>query len=180
VTKLPVKRESMEPAFTSGWHPFESLHREIDRLFEDFGLGSRWPFGRSLFAAEPFFRRQTTWPKMPAVDIVESEKAYEITADLPGLDEKNIEVKVADGILTMRGEKQEETEEKKKDYYLQERSFGSFQRSSELPESVDPDKIEASFKKGVLTVKLPKKTEAQKPAKKIEIKAACVAPDLSR
>jgi len=173
VTKLPVKRETMEPAFTGGWHPFESLHREIDRLFDDFGMGFRWPFGRSpLLAAEPLFRRQMTWPKMPAVDIVESENAYEITADLPGMDEKNIEVKVADGVLTMKGEKQEEKEEKKKDYYLQERSFGSFQRSFELPESVDADKIEASFKKGVLTVKLPKKADAQKPAKKIEIKAA--------
>ena len=171
VTKLPVKRETMDPAFTRGWHPFESLHREIDRLFDDFGLGFRWPSARSLFTTEPLFRREVTWPKMPAVDIVESEQAYEITADLPGMDEKNIEVKVADSVLTMKGEKQEEKEEKK-DYYLQERSFGSFQRSFELPDSVDPDKIEASFKKGVLTVTMPKKVEAQKPAKKIEVKAA--------
>lgn len=171
VTKLPIKREMMEPSFTRTWHPFESLHREIDRLFDDFGMSFRWPFGRSLFAAEPAFR-QVTLPKMPAVDVIESDKGYEITADLPGMDEKNIEVKVTDGVLTMKGERQEEKEEKKKDYYLQERSFGSFQRSFELPESVDGDKIEASFKKGVLTVKLPKKAEAQKPAKKIEVKAA--------
>jgi HSP20 family protein len=117
------------------------------------------------------FRRELKWAKMPAVDVVESEKAYEITADLLGMDEKNIEVKVAEGVLTMKGERQEEKEEKKKDYYLQERSFGSFQRNFELPDSVDADKIEASFKKGVLTVKLPKKAEAQKPAKKIEVKA---------
>ena len=88
------------------------------------------------------------------------------------MDEKNLEVKVADGNLIIKGEKQEEKEEKKKDYYLQERSFGSFQRSFELPESVDADKIEANFKKGVLTVKLPKKPQAQKAAKKIEVKAA--------
>jgi HSP20 family protein len=106
------------------------------------------------------------------VDVIESEKGYEITADLPGMDENNIEVKVTDGILTMKGERQEEKEEKKKDYYLQERSVGAFQRSFEIPESVDADKIEASFKKGVLTVKLPKRAEAQKPAKKIEVKAA--------
>jgi len=74
--------------------------------------------------------------------------------------------------MTIKGEKQEEKEEKKKDYYLHERSFGSFQRSFELPESVDPDNIEASFKKGVLTVTLPKKLEAQKLTKKIEVKAA--------
>ena len=69
-------------------------------------------------------------------------------------------------------EKQEEKEEKKKDYYLQERHYGSFERSFEIPEGVDPDKIEAIFKKGVLTVTLPKKVEAQKPAKKVEVKAA--------
>jgi len=170
VTKLPEKRETMETSLTRAWHPFESLHREIDRLFDDFGVGVRWPFGRSRLAAEPVFRREMTWAKMPAVDVVESEKVYEITADLPGMDEKNIEVKVADGVLSVKGEKQEEKEEKKKNYYLQERSFGSFQRSFELPESVDPDKIEARFKKGVLTVTLPKRPEAQKPAKQIEVK----------
>ena len=172
VTKLPIKRQMMEPALTSTWPSFEGLRQEIDRLFDDFGLGFRWPFGRSLLAAEPLFRREPTWAKMPAVDVVESEKAYEITADLPGMDEKNIEVKVADGVLTIKGARQEEKQEKKKDYYLQERSFGSYQRSFGLPESVDPDKIEANFKKGVLTVTLPKKVEAQKPAKKVEVKAA--------
>jgi HSP20 family protein len=109
---------------------------------------------------------------MPVVDVVEGDKAYEITAELPGMDEKNIEVKIADGRLTIKGEKQEEKEEKKKDYYLQERHFGSFERSFDIPESVDPNKIEANVKKGVLTVTLPKKAEALKPAKKIEVKAA--------
>src|SRR5262249_41008444 len=66
VTKLPVKRETMQPSFTREWHPFESLHQEIDRLFHDFGMGFQWPFGRSLFAAEPLFRREVTWPRMPA------------------------------------------------------------------------------------------------------------------
>jgi HSP20 family protein len=171
VTKLPIKRETMEPSFARTWHPFDSLHREIDRLFDDFGSGFRSPFGRSLFGTAPF-RQEMTWPTMPAVDVVETEKAYEVTADLPGMDEKNIEVKVADGVLTIKGEKLHEKEEKKKDYYLQERSFGSYQRSFELPEGVDTDKIEASFKKGVLTVTLPKKPEAQKQTKKIEVRAA--------
>ena len=87
------------------------------------------------------------------------------------MDEKNIEVKVVNGNLTIKGEKQEEKEEKKKDYYLQERHFGSFERRFQLPEGVDADKIGASFKKGVLTVTLPKKLEAQKPEKKIDVKA---------
>src|SRR5262249_40438990 len=108
---------------------------------------------------------------MPAVDVVEREKAYEITAELPGLDEKNIEVKVADGILTLKGEKQEEKKEKKKGYYLQKRHVGSVERSVEGPESGDPDKIDATFKNGVLTLTLPKKAEAQKPSKKIDVKA---------
>jgi HSP20 family protein len=106
------------------------------------------------------------------VDVSEGEKAYEITAELPGLDEKDIEVKLALGGLTIKGEKREEKEEKKKDYYLHERHFGSFERYFRLPDEVDPDKIEASFKKGVLTVTLPKKPEAQKAEKKIAIKAA--------
>jgi len=113
-----------------------------------------------------------TFPSTPAVDVVESDKAYEITAELPGMDEKNIEVKVANDVLTIKGERQEEKEEKKKDYYLRERSFGSFERSFGLPEGVDADKIEASFKKGVLTLTLPKKLEAQKSAKKIDVKSA--------
>jgi HSP20 family protein len=170
VTKLPVKRE--EPSLAMPWQPFEGLRQEIDRLFDDFGAGFRWPLGRSLFFAEPLLRQQQRWATTPVVDVAESEKAFEITAELPGMDEKNIEVKVADGRLTIKGEKQEEKEEKKKDYYLHERRFGSFERSFEMPESVDPHKIEANFKKGVLTVTLPKKAEAQKPAKKIEVKAA--------
>jgi HSP20 family protein len=172
VTKLPVKEEKTEPSSIGAWQPFESLRQEINRLFDDFGWGSWQPFPRSLFAAEPLFRRGLMRATMPAVDLVESDKAYEITAELPGMDNKNIDIKVTDGRLTIKGEKQEEKEEKKKDYYLHERRFGSFERSFDLPESVDAEKIEASFKKGVLTVTLPKKAEAQKPAKKIEVKAA--------
>jgi HSP20 family protein len=171
-TKVPVRQEKLGPSSTpQAWQPFEGLRQEIDRLFDDFGWASWQPFRRSLFAGEPLFRRALARATMPAVDVIESEKAYEITAELPGMDEKNIEVKVTDGSLTIKGEKQEEKEEKEKDYYLQERHYGSFERSFELPESVDPDKIEASFKKGVLTVTLPKKAEAQKAAKKIEVKA---------
>jgi HSP20 family protein len=175
-TKLPVKTEkkATEPtSATQAWRPVEGLRREIDRLFDDFGIGS-WssPFRRSIFGGEPFWRRELSWTSAPAVDITESDKAYEIMAELPGMDEKNIEVKVVNGNLKIEGEKQEEKEEKKKDYYLHERRFGSFQRSFQLPEGVDADKIEATFKKGVLTVTLPKKAEAQKPAKKIDVKAA--------
>ncbi len=168
-TKLPVKTEKSAP---TAWPPFENLRREIDRLFDDFGGGLfRSPFRRSVFDTSPW-GRETSWPAIPAVDFTDTDKAYEVTAELPGIDEKNIEVKVANGVLTIKGEKQEDKEEKKKDYYLRERHFGSFERSLQVPDSVDADKIEASFKKGVLTVTLPKKPEAQKAPKKIDVKAA--------
>jgi len=174
-TKLPVRTEkgAVAPAARAGWGAFESLHREIDRLFDAFDGGS-WssPFHRSVFDIEPLWRREARWPTMPAVDVSETDKVYEITAELPGMDEKNIEVKLSNGGLIIKGEKQEEKEEKKKDYYLHERSFGSFERSFRMPEGVDTDKIEASFKKGVLTVKLPKTADAQKAEKKIAVKAA--------
>ena len=174
VTKVPVKQGKIERPSSAlqTWQPFEGLRNEIDCLFDDFGRDLWQPFRRSLFPMAPSFRSQFTWPSMPAVDVVEGEKAYEITAELPGMDEKNIEVKVANGVLTIKGEKREETEKKEKDYYLQERSFGAFERTFELPESVEADRIEASFRKGVLTLTLPKKAEAQKPAKKIEVKAS--------
>jgi HSP20 family protein len=145
----------------------------MDRLFDDFGR-DLWssPFHRPMWPVEAFWRRQLPWGAAPAVDVIESEKAYEITAELPGLDEKNIEVKLANGGLTIKGEKSEEKEEKKKDYYLHERRFGSFERSFRVPEGVDADKIEATFQKGVLTVTLPKASEAQKAEKKIAVKAA--------
>lgn len=178
-TKVPVKTEAKkidektEGSALQEWRPFESLRHEIDRLFDDFGQGfGRSPFRRSLVDLEPHWARNLTWGAAPAIDIIEKDETYEVTAELPGMDEKNIEVKVANGGLTIRGEKKEEKEEKEKDYYLSERRYGSFERYFRVPEGVDTDKIEASFKKGVLTVTLPKKPEAQKPEKKIDVKAA--------
>jgi HSP20 family molecular chaperone IbpA len=111
-----------------------------------------------------------SWGKIPAVDIADTEKAYEITAELPGMDEKNVEVKFSNGVLTIKGEKKEEKEEKNKDYHLSERRYGSFQRSFTVPEGVDAEKIDATFKDGLLTVSLPKTPEAQKKEKQIAIK----------
>jgi len=172
-TKLPVKTENSSTPSMATWAPFESLRHEIDRLFDDFNGGFfRSPFRHSMFDVAPFRNRDIKWPAAPAVDFADTEKAYELTAELPGIDEKNVEVKVANGVLTIKGEKQEEKEENKKDYYLHERNYGSFERSFQVPDGVNVDKIEAKFKKGVLTVTLPKKEEAQKAAKKIEVKAA--------
>ena len=172
-SKLPIKREQAQPSLRPiESSSFESLRREMERLFDDFGHGLLRPFRQSMFSTEPFYRRVLSWPSMPAIDVSESDKSIEITAELPGIDEKHVEVKVSNGTLIIKGEKQETKEEKKKDYYLSERKFGSFERSFEVPQIVDTDKIDATFNKGVLTITLPKKAEAQKPEKMIEVKAA--------
>jgi len=170
-TKLAVTKKPSEPALAGEvWPPFETFRKEVDRLFDDFADDFwRRPF-RSLAGLERGWAQK--FVAAPAADVVETDKAYEITAELPGIDQKNIEVNVANGGITIKGEKKEETEEKKKDYYVSERRYGSFERYFSLPEGVDADKIEATFKNGVLKVTLPKTAEAQKPAKRIEVKAA--------
>ncbi|MGA3303995.1 MAG: Hsp20/alpha crystallin family protein [Methylovirgula sp.] len=168
--KVPVKSEtkSMTPSTLGPWVPFESLRREVDQIFDRFtGFPS---FGRSFGIDLPFLTGGNGLVA-PAVDIVEKEKEYEVTAELPGLDEKNIDVKVTDNTLTIKGEKSEEKESREKDRYLSERRYGSFVRTFSLPAGVDASKIEANFTKGVLTVKLPKTAEALKNEKKIEVKA---------
>jgi len=169
VTKLPVKSEAKESERTpADWRPFDSLRREVDRLFDDFHW--RLPFSRRPFDVEPFWHGEISWGKAPAVDLVEKEKSYEITAELPGMDESNVTVSFSDGKLTIKGEKKEEKEEQKKDFYLSERRYGTFQRMFYVPEGVDADKIEASFKNGVLTVSLPKTPAAQQKQRQIAVK----------
>lgn len=171
-TKLPIKTgKKAPPAKQEHWSPFESLHREIDRLFDDFRAGSwHFPFGRPSGRQELAWPGRAAWQVAPAVDLVEKDSGYEITAELPGMDEKDVEIKLSNGMLTIKGEKSEEKEEREKDYYLSERRYGSFQRSFRVPDGVDADKIEASFSKGVLTVTLPKTAEARKKEKKIAVK----------
>jgi HSP20 family protein len=150
-SKLPVPSEKSSSELPQEWRPLERLWREIDRLFEDFGGG----FLRgSLFDADPFGDGKSVFSATPAIDVIETDKAYQITAQLPGMDEKSVEVKLADGVLSIRGEKRDEKGEENKDYYMQQRS--SFQRSFAIPDDVDVNKIEATFKNGVLSVTLPK------------------------
>ncbi|HLZ01154.1 MAG TPA: Hsp20/alpha crystallin family protein [Bradyrhizobium sp.] len=171
-TKLPIKTETPstpQPARSAEWHPFESLRNQVDRLFRDFETGFlQTPFYRDI---DNFWRRDFGFAVTPAVDIVEKDNAYEVTAELPGLDAKNIELQLSDGVLTIKGEKSEEKEEKTKDRYVSERRYGSFRRSLQVPSSVDTDKVEASYKSGVLTIKLPKTPQAQKSQKTIPITA---------
>jgi len=174
-TKVPVTNEQASAApppaqVMQMWRPFESLRREVDRLFEDFTLNPfRLPLRRPAFDLEPFWQPDS-WVAQPAIDLVERDSGFELTAEMPGLEEKNIEVSVANGVLTVKGHKEEDKVEKKQDFHLRERRFGSFARSGRVPETVEADKIEAAFKNGVLKVTLPKKPEAQKPVKKIDVK----------
>ncbi|MBD3814297.1 MAG: Hsp20/alpha crystallin family protein [Betaproteobacteria bacterium] len=98
--------------------------------------------------------------RLPAVDVVEKDDAFEISAELPGMDEKDVEVKLSGNTLTIKGEKRQERKEEKQGYYLSERSYGSFQRSFNVPDSVEKDKIQARFNKGVLMLSMPKKPGA--------------------
>ena len=156
--KTPVKSEerAIERA-AAEWSPLANMRREFDRMPRGVSVGRLAPPAcprpvrhRAVLEGSPGLSY------LPAVDIAEKEKEYEITAELPGMDESNIDVKFTDGVLTVEGEKKEEKEEKKKDYYLSERRYGSFQRSFPVAESVDAGKIEAKFVNGVLTIRLPK------------------------
>jgi HSP20 family protein len=139
--------------------PFWSLQREIDRLFDDFTHG--FPSLSSAAGGQEL---------MPAMDVTETNTEIEVTAELPGLEEKDVQINLADNVLTIRGEKKSERDEKTKDYRVVERNYGSFYRTMELPAGVDPDKIKASIAKGVLKVVVPKPAPAQ--VKTISVKSA--------
>lgn len=175
VKKMPGTSEektNQHPMTTDLWQPMEKLRQQVDHLFEDFNRGSGLsPFGRGLFDVEPLWRRELIGRSLPAVDITEKDKSYEITAELPGMDQKNIEIKLSNGSLIIKGEKKEDKEEKRKGYHLSERHYGSFERVFNLPKGVDAEKIDASFSKGVLSISLPKKPEAMKADKVVPIKA---------
>jgi HSP20 family protein len=128
------------------------------------------PSLRSIADLEPPWRSFIF--SAPPIDMSEDDKAYKISAELPGLDAKDVEVSVSGDRLVLKGEKRQHQEEKNKNYYLSERTYGSFERSFELPVSVDRDKIAADFSKGVLTITMPKTDEVQQQQKKIEIKSA--------
>ena len=108
---------------------------------------------------------------MPSVDVTETDKEIEIAAELPGLEEKDVRINLSDNLLTIRGEKKAEKEQKDKNYRIVERSYGSFERTLELPEGINAEAIKANISKGVLKVTLlPKPVPAQ--SKKIEVKSA--------
>ena len=142
--------------------PFAAMRSEMDRVFDGF-LGRRWPDNPITL------RDSVNSIAMPSIDVRETETDIVVEAELPGMAEEDVDVTISNGTLTIKGEKKSEREEKEDDYHLTERSYGRFQRSFRVPETVDEDKIEAKLEKGVLHVTLGKRPEAVKAEKKIPI-----------
>lgn len=139
--------------------PIFSLRREIDRMFDEIFDG----FGNSAYRSVNL---------RPAIDITENDKELVISADMPGLDEKDLDVSLVGDVLSIKGEKRAEHEQKNGDHYYVERRFGSFSRSVRLPFEVDDQEVEAKYDKGVLTIRVPKPAELQRAVRRIPIKAA--------
>ncbi|MSP52507.1 MAG: Hsp20/alpha crystallin family protein [Alphaproteobacteria bacterium] len=142
----PWRRNSSPARFDEANSP-HSLRHEMDRLFEDF-------FGQAPWAPRAWDRGCS-----PTVEVSETDKQIEIMAEVPGVDEKDVDVSLSEGALTIKGEKKSEKEEKdeKKNYYRLERRYGAFQRSFQMPGDIDDAKVEATFNNGVLKVVVPKK-----------------------
>jgi len=163
---------SEEKTAAPAFYPLSTLRDDIDSAFDR--MFRDWPRFGKLGDLDPF-RELDFWKRpsvlAPRVDVSEDENAYEIAAEVPGVEEKDVTVTVADGKLTLRGEKKTETEEKKKDYHMKERSYGAFERSFRIPDGVDADKISAAFENGVLNVTLPKLAKAKSKERKIAVKS---------
>jgi HSP20 family protein len=142
------------------YHPLRSLHREVNRLFDDVFSG----FGRPAFAG---FERSLAWPH---ASLEETDRAIRVTAKLPGLTGKDIDISVEEGLLTLRGEKRSDVEDKNRGY--RERSYGRFEHRIALPRNIDRDKANATFERGVLTITLPKSAEAKDNVRRIPVNAA--------
>lgn len=140
----------------SSGDPLAAFRRQVDRVFDD------------MFSGVPDIASAAAL----RLDVKEDEKAFHVTADLPGMSEKDVDVTFQDGVLTIRGEKKVERDEKKDTWHIIERSSGSFSRQLSLPAKIEADKIDAKFEKGVLSVTLPKLAEEKAKTKKIEVKSS--------
>ncbi len=153
-------------------HPLGVFHREFDHLFENLWRGFDLP---TLGRYEVSFGGMVT-----RMDVTEDEDRIRVAVELPGMDEKDVEVVLSDNVLTIKGEKKVEREETEKPHAYMERSYGSFHRSIPLDVEVVAEKVEATFEKGVLTINLPKTAEAKKPYRKVPIRAAGTAKKLEK
>lgn len=166
------KAEPRTPAASFGelLEPFAALRRDIDKMFEDFTQS--FP---SMLDFDPFRGLSPAFDMkgagiMPKVEVSEDKKAYEITAELPGVDEADVNLTLHDDVLTFSGEKKSQRDEKKKGYQVSERSYGSFRRSFRLPNDVDADQISAKFDKGVVTITLPRTARTKPKGRSIPVK----------
>ncbi|RUM88452.1 MAG: Hsp20/alpha crystallin family protein [Thermodesulfatator sp.] len=139
------------------WRPLQELRREIDRLWEEF-------FGRARVP-----ERWEGWEWAPAVDVSETDEAVVVRADVPGLDPEDLEITLSGNTLVIKGEKKKEEEERRENFYRVERVYGSFLRTVDLPAEVEADKVEATYKNGVLKIVLPKKAEAKGRTIKVKV-----------
>ena len=155
----PWRRRSLVP--TTLPSVFSGLQEEMNRLFDDFWRDAAAPLTGTRSAIVS-----------PRVDLSESDEGYQISAELPGLKEDEIEVNVSDGVLSIKGEHKAEAERKEAQYHVRERSYGSVQRSFRLPESADTEKITAKFENGVLNIAVPKRPEVKAQARRIAIDKA--------
>lgn len=156
---IPFNRDSdVAPAGTRD--PFASLRRDMDRMFDEFVRG--WPVTDTLSA---------TGLMTPRVDVVETGKGLEITAELPGIEEKDIQLDLADDVLTLKAERSREREEsdESRRYHVVERAQGTFMRQFVIPFEADADKVKARFRNGILEVAVPRSATAQKPIKRIKV-----------
>jgi HSP20 family protein len=170
--KAETKAIEPFPVFESEMmRPLMGLRDQIEDMFDRYfhGFPSHMPRLGHLWDMEPGFGLKG-FERSPRVDMSETDKGYEITAELPGLGEDDLDISVTDDVLTISGEKKEEQEQKEKDYYVKERRYGRFSRSLRMPQDADADKISASFETGVLKVEIPKTGEPAKKGRKISLK----------
>jgi HSP20 family protein len=173
MANTPVEVKKATPASTPVPDVWRSFRGEMDRLFDRFFSPYGMPSLRRMFDLDPGGRSDSSFSfATPAIDVSEDETAYKITAELPGLEAKDLDVSISGDSVFIKGEKREEKEQTEKNYHVTERAYGSFQRAFTLPDGVARDNITADLSKGVLTVTLPKTAEAQKPARKIDVKAS--------
>ena len=147
------------------WKPFREMAplRDFDRMRQE--VDRFW----DTFMPTAFKRTDESGDWLPSLDVSETKNEFVVNAEVPGMDPKDIDISLANGTLTIKGEKKQEREEKEEDYHLVERHYGSFMRSVMLPSEVKQDKINASYKNGVLKVVLPKSEEAKKKEVKIKV-----------
>lgn len=166
---IPVQRAFAQDRGYALTQPIECFHREFDRLFEQAFRG----FGLSPLGSGRTLTAQTADGMLrPTLDLGSTDKEYTISLEIPGVDEKDVKIEIADDVLTIRGEKKQKNEEKGKNYYRMERSYGTFQRTLSLPEDADQDGVRATFKKGILTVTMPRKALPATNVRQIPVQCA--------